>query len=254
MIDADLSMGEFEEIAKRAYVTVASGRAARSNGSVNLSRVAAVTGLSRAEVKALFAGAKNLPQQPPRSRAGRVIDGWTTDPKFRTSIGAPRPLALAAGPSSFVELVRRYAGDIPPKAILDRLERLQLVKVMPTRSKGSKRVHLVKKAPTTRLNSHLLPIVEHLADALCATGPNNSTTLSAVRLKARDQPQLAAIVRAAIERRDVFLSGLESSFQSTSEKGPELEIFVGVSQLGKPISPESGAQIPRTRAEEKPRT
>ena len=243
MIDADLSMREFEEISKRAFVSAASSRAVRRNGTVNRSRVAAITGLSRAEVTALFVGDSLTLQRSQKSRAGRVIDGWTNDPRFRTRVGAPRVLPLVAGPNSFAELVRLYAGDIPPKAILDRLQQLQLVNIQPETLGSRARVHLVRKAPTSRMTSQLISVVEHLANALRTTASGHPTTVSSVRLRAKDQPQLAAIARAALERQEVFLSGLESSFPATADASAELEIVVGISQIGPVLGGETNSGI-----------
>ena len=244
MIDADLSMQEFEDIAKRAYVSVASSRAARGNGTVNLSQVAAITGLNRAEVKTLFNGARPATQAVQKSRAARVVDGWTTDPLFATRTGSPRILQLGEGPQSFSELVRRYAGDIPPRAILDRLERLGLVTVTLNRARARGRVQLLQKAPSNALSPLVDSVTAHLANTLRNPKESPLTTVCSVRLPAADAPTLAAIARAAIERRDAFLSGLVSSFPASSECQPSLEVFVSIAPLTD-VPSESQPQLPK---------
>lgn len=229
MIDADLPMREFEDIAKRAFVSVAGARALRRNGTVNRSRVAAITGLSRAEVTALFADANSVTRASHKSRAGRVVDGWSTDRRFRTAARTPRVLTISNGAGSFSELVRLYAGDIPPKAILDRMERLKLVRVLLPAGQKQKRVQLLKKVPGGTLYPDLLTVVKHLSNALRAPQHSLFTTVTSTRIYARDSIQLAAISRAAEERREVFLSGLQSSFpRRAAGTATSFEVFVGI--------------------------
>lgn len=253
MIDADLSMQEFEEIAKRAYVSVASHRAARRNGTVNRSRVAAITGLSRAEVKTLFTSGSTAATKVQKSRAARVVEGWTTDPLFSTRAGSARVLQLGDGSQSFSELVRLYAGDIPPRAMLDRLQRLGLVAVTLNRAKSGGRVQLVKKTPTNALSPLVDPIIEHLSNALRSAKESPLTAVSSVQLPAPDAPTLAAITRAAIERRDVFLSGLVSSFPVSSNRYPSLEVFVSISPRGTKSGESPSASVGRERRHNKRR-
>jgi hypothetical protein len=245
MIDSDLPMKEFEEIAKRAYVLVAASRATRTNGTVNHSRVAAITGLSRADVKTILAQQAPPSEAAAKSRAARVIAGWTTDPRFLRRSGAPRILDLSNGPNGFKELVRLYAGDIPPKALLDRLERLRLVRVSGPRAKAIRRVHLLKKAPVQRLNPATAALLEHLASALQPTLVTQLPAVASIRLSAKDAPRLAAITRAAIERRDTFLSGLASSFTGSPAKDSSIEIFVSMAKPGKPSPRDSTSNTKR---------
>jgi len=230
MIDADISMSELEEIAKRAYVSVASNRSAKRNGSVNQSSVAAITGLSRPEVKALFLKNPSDPVKAPRSRAGRVIDGWTNDSRFITSAGEARVIPLATGQRSFAELVRLYAGDIPPKAMLDRLERLKLVRILPASRSQPRRVQLARTTAAARLNPQVAVVLGHLSDALRAACSEESVPFSTVRLFANDESQLAAVGRAANERKEAFLSGLESSFPPVPGNERTIEIVLGLWQ------------------------
>jgi hypothetical protein len=89
-----------------------------------------MTGLSRAEVKKLAESlAKPHEASPSRQRALRVVDGWLSDVDFLSPEGDPKPLTLQPDGGQFGVLVRRYSGDIPTRAILRELERLELVSV-----------------------------------------------------------------------------------------------------------------------------
>lgn len=48
------------------------------------------------------------------------MHGWFSDPQYVDAAGNPRALAMT-GPSSFDELVKKYSGDIPRRAVLREL-------------------------------------------------------------------------------------------------------------------------------------
>jgi hypothetical protein len=116
-------------LAKNALVASAASSSRMATGRVNQSKVAAVTGLSRAEVRRRLVEPPNL--LPPTSRAmdrsARVLAGWLRDPLFHDRHGRPKALLLKPGASSFSELVRLHSGDIPPRAVLDQLQARGLV-------------------------------------------------------------------------------------------------------------------------------
>ena len=114
--------GEFATLCKISYVHAAAEANRLANGRVNRSRVAVVTGLTRPEVARLLAPrASGVTQRVwHRHRAARVLDGWYSDAAFKGKRGQPLALPLK-GPRSFEALVRKYAGDIPVKAVLQVL-------------------------------------------------------------------------------------------------------------------------------------
>ena len=128
LLAAGISSPEFEHSAKIGFIAAASRIARLGNTRINRSAVAAMTGLSRSEVKRLAESAAE-PGTGNRGgqRALRVLEGWQTDPEFVDSSGAPRTLNLSEADTGFEALVRRYSGDIPPKAMLRELLRLGLV-------------------------------------------------------------------------------------------------------------------------------
>ena len=96
---------------------------------MSASRIAAATGLTRAEVRHLLSdsaqsssGTKILPRA-----AESILAGWESDPDFLDIAGKPRPLTYSASPLGFPELARRYARDIPPRAMLNELIESKLV-------------------------------------------------------------------------------------------------------------------------------
>ncbi len=124
-----VSYGSFADLAKWVYVDIATREFTMPGRKQSVSRVSVITGLTRKEV--------NRVQQLPRpddettaetyNRAARVIGGWLHDVDFLDSQQQPAPLAFENGPNAFTELVKRYSGDVPARAILDELLRVGAV-------------------------------------------------------------------------------------------------------------------------------
>lgn len=134
----------FTETVKMVYVQVAAEEFRIPGRKQSDSRISVITGLSRKEVKRVAAlqPASESESYVRYNRASRVISGWTQDPQYLAGDGAPRELEMeGADGGSFVELVRRYSGDAPPRAVLDELERVGAV----VRGEGG-RLRLVTRA------------------------------------------------------------------------------------------------------------
>lgn len=120
----------FGEFSRLAFVRAAAGISQQANGRVNHSRVAALTGLSRADVKRiLLNGDVNSPigrsEQMPIER---VLHAWRVDRRFSDSRGNPKRLRVSGTSTSFAVLAKLYGGDVPHRAILDELRRIGAVR------------------------------------------------------------------------------------------------------------------------------
>lgn len=117
----------FSELARYAFARVAADVSKRRNGRVNHSRVAAQTGLSRSNVKHLL-NRNNLDTlRADRTPVTRVVMGWRRDRKFLKTDGKPKTLTIRGSSDSFSTLVRKYGGDIPPRAVLEEMLRIGAV-------------------------------------------------------------------------------------------------------------------------------
>ncbi len=121
---------EFAEVAKTAYVDVASKDFGLRGRPTNISRVAVMTGLTRKEVRRLRdkinEGKSALVVKT--TPLTDVIHHWHADSEFTDSNGNPITLKFSSDePHSFSELVRRYGGDIPPGAMRTELKRVGAV-------------------------------------------------------------------------------------------------------------------------------
>jgi len=124
-----VAYGTFAELAKKAYADVALADFTEPGRKQTVSRVSALTGLTRKEVKRLVeqTGLYDAELDRRYNRAVRVISGWLNDKEFLGPNGQPAVLALDGEHASFAALVRRYSGDIPTQAMLAVLARADCV-------------------------------------------------------------------------------------------------------------------------------
>lgn len=122
-----MTLPAFVDLAKRAYVEVALNDFAIPGRKPSVSRAAVLTGLTRKEAQRIVEeqGARADGGAPmPENRAARVVAGWVRDAAFHGPDGGPLPLRLEGAEPNFATLVRRYSGDVPPRAVLDELLRV----------------------------------------------------------------------------------------------------------------------------------
>ena len=107
LLNHGVSQAAFAEMSRQAFVDEGFAHMARNANKPTASGVAALTGLSRKEVKRLNesdVGALSEAVQR-RNRAIRVISGWVNDPNFLDA-GEPATLKLDGDQCDFAELDR----------------------------------------------------------------------------------------------------------------------------------------------------
>jgi|CXWL01.1.fsa_nt_gi hypothetical protein len=121
-----VSFKAFSEMAKQAYVEVAQKDFALPARKQTTSRLSILTGLTRKEVQQILSRPSGTKARGGESygRAVRVISGWVRDIEFWDKDGNPSPLPIEGARVSFTELVKRYSGDMPVRAMLDELVRV----------------------------------------------------------------------------------------------------------------------------------
>ncbi len=136
-----ISYGVFAEWTRKVFVNVAFDDYTPRGRKQTVSRAAALTGMTRKEVKRLVElediGDPGTHQR--FNRAIRVISGWTSDPRFLDSDQQPRTLPVE-GKNSFAELIKEHSGDMLAPAMLSVLEAAGTVK------RTGDRVELIKRA------------------------------------------------------------------------------------------------------------
>jgi len=116
----------FLEAAKRAFVEGAETELRELGSKPSVSRIAAMTGLQRKDIKRLHTDPESSPTVS--HFLSRVLGRWVTDPDFCDPAGAPRQLSLAGNDDEFARLVTSVSTDLSPYTALFELERLGAVK------------------------------------------------------------------------------------------------------------------------------
>lgn len=123
------AFNSFSELVKRLYIEVAENDFTENNRRQTMARISVLTGINRKD-------AKRLSDLPPVEESGvdesfnrsvRVISGWLRDHDFRDKKGDPEALPFDGDAFSFIELVRRYSGDMSPRVLADELLRVGAV-------------------------------------------------------------------------------------------------------------------------------
>lgn len=125
LLEVGIGHREFAEVAKRAYVDVATEKYGIRGRKTNISRVAVMTGLTRKEVKRIRESDDESWQSEKVKPvpASVVLQHWVMDKDFVDEQGEPLVLPFSGVTPSFSDLVKEYAGDIPPGALRTELIR-----------------------------------------------------------------------------------------------------------------------------------
>lgn len=201
----------FGELARSAFVQAAAEMSKLRNGKVNHSRVAAQTGLSRADVKRLLRSNVFDSVRPDQTPVRRVISGWRTDRKFGNRDGRPKRLRISGSSTSFTSLVKKYGGDVPHRAVLDELRRIGAV------SGDEDSVRL--QPPHHRYQSHdfvfLSPVLPALVDGIriasSKTSSGAASSIHRLSLPVETEVDLAIVRDRCHSSAKAMLDGLDHS-------------------------------------------
>lgn len=144
----------FADLAKRAYVDVAREDFGIPGRKPTASRIAVLTGLTRKDIQKLIESASSPDTEAAEryNRAARVVSGWIRDRDFSDVDAQPFPLHLDGANGTFADLVRRYSGDMPPRAVLDELLRVGAVeKLEDGRVKMVARAYIPRSSDSDKL-------------------------------------------------------------------------------------------------------
>lgn len=122
-----LSISEVNILLRKAAVQSAAARQLESGDRVNISGIAASTGIPRGEVsRILNSGEKPTfgAMQGRPSTVRTVLSAWQCDPEYLTGDRRPRNLKIFGAGSTFESLVRTYGQGLPVRAVFDELKRI----------------------------------------------------------------------------------------------------------------------------------
>ncbi len=120
---------EFSDIAKTAFVDVATSEYGLRGRPTNISRVAVMTGLTRKEVRRVREKIEkgDLSVVVKSTPLSEMLHRWHADNEYLDSAGRPVVLPFSGEGVSFSSLAKKYGGDIPPGAMKTELKRVGAV-------------------------------------------------------------------------------------------------------------------------------
>lgn len=213
LLSRGITPKKFSKLAREAFVRAAASRSRLRNGRVNHSKVAALTGLARKDIRRILNSPTTGPQsdRATRSPSERVIHGWLTDRRFISEEGHPRPLSVGGKRSAFGRLVKTYGGDISPRAVLEELMHSQAVR------KTGERLQLrSSKLPPSRGGlgplSRVIPaLVDGLRIASCEQPGAMGSLLYRLKLHANSEAERVLIRERCMSSVQSLLYGLKES-------------------------------------------
>ncbi|UCH82369.1 MAG: hypothetical protein JSW20_06965 [Nitrospiraceae bacterium] len=212
LLNNGIPYGTFCELAKWVYVDTASKELAIPGRKQTTSRIAVVTGLSRKEVKRLreLSEIDDLGAADRYNRAIRVINGWRRDSNFIDGRGLPKALYFE-GDLSFSSLVKKYSGDIPPRAVLDEMLRSGVVKQDNDRIRLLTEGYILQKGEAEKLHIFGLDSSEFIATVRhnLTSSPSNSFLQRKVSYDNIPDGAIPELRNMLSEKGAVFLESLD---------------------------------------------
>lgn len=218
-----ISCREIIEIMKSAYVDVAIAEYGTRGRPTNTSRIAAMSCLDRREVKRLREKLGDDPCKIDVKAAplAAVLTQWHSDRRFLEEDGQPATLPYNGGHHSFIELVRRSGGDIPPGAIRTELLRSGAI----AKNEDGELFVLRPELNANVDHKQVVVALRHSAYALLSTIANNATSETAnanwvqfsahtSRVSASDLPRLK---RISLERLTEVAHSLDDLFVACAQ-------------------------------------
>jgi Family of unknown function (DUF6502) len=245
--------GAFEELAKHTYVQVALEDFGIPGKKSTLSRASILTGLTRKDVTRLAADTapERAASDEGYNRAARVLTGWARDAEFHDADGKPMVLDPVDGPASFAQLVRRYSGDMPARAVLDELLRVGTV-----REREDRKLELVtagyvpRSGETEKLGilgtdvSDLIATIDHNLQH-ADTDPRYQRKVMYVNYPADQLPAFRALssaqAQALLEQFDQWLAE-HGTKPGDDPPEPAMRVGVGIYYFEEPMAPTPGKE------------
>jgi hypothetical protein len=211
---------EFAEIAKSAFVDVATSEYGIRGRPTNISRVAVMTGLTRKEVRRL----RNMIEKqehtvvPRTTPLWNVLHHWHADEEFVGTSGRPNTLPFHGEHGSFEMLVKKYGGDIPAGAMRTELKRVgAVVETEDSELTVVKRSFRPEGDQEVLVNS-LIHGVYTLLETVCHnTNPDRSGNTRTQRVAFSQNigsTDVGAIRRVCHDRIEDFTRAIDDSFMS----------------------------------------
>jgi Family of unknown function (DUF6502) len=247
-----IAYGTFAELTRKVYVDVGFDDFKGSSKRPSVSSVAALTGLTRKEVKRLreLKSPNSVIEDQRYNRSVRVISGWLNDPSYLKDDGTPETLVMEGHSHSFSALVKQYSGDIPSSAMLSVLEAAKCVKQSEGHVELLQHAYIPEGDPEDKINILGTDVAE-----LIGTIDHNITSdpgqlrfqrkVSNIRVNSASVPQFRRLsaqkAQQLLEELDIWLSDHELPEHELSEHETESSthyVAMGIYYTERPCLPD----------------
>jgi hypothetical protein len=229
-----ISFTEFSDICRVAFVATASSEYGIRGRPTNISRVSAMTGVGRKEVRRIRTMVDRYADnpQPEMSQLSGILHRWYTSPLYRNKAGQPKALKLTGGAASFARLVRETAGDIPIGAIKVELTRCGAISEDAAGRLVAQRRHVTPDDRADRLITSLSLSLRALASTVAFNACRSDSDIGRIErfVNSEALPEDAvAMLRADLRRRITsFTEAIDDSFAKYEPKVPATGRRIGV--------------------------
>lgn len=155
--DLGFSEGELQAIFREAAVKKAAARQLEDSNRVNISGIAATTGIPRNEISRILKPASQANKDGEKVNDGqqqstnRILAAWHEDPRFTGQNGQPADLRMYGRGATFDALAKRYGRGIPTRALLDELARAEAIELLASQKIRAKATMTVDRGMSTRV-------------------------------------------------------------------------------------------------------
>ncbi len=131
LLNHGVSVNEFMDIAKEAYVDVAEQEFQIQGRKQSTSRIAVLTGMHRKDVSRYLNKIKAPESNESQfhNRAAKVMTAWKNEAEFCDEQGNPLMLPIEGDTRSFTALVSKHSGSMTMRSMLDEMVRVKVVKI-----------------------------------------------------------------------------------------------------------------------------
>ena len=263
-----VSFSDFCDASREVFIEECVKDSWRRDGDCSVARVAVMTGLPRRSIEQIVSTWTEEGADSDRTRVARVtrlLTGWSTDPRYVGPYGYPLDVpfqpASAARSQSFVELVKRYSGNVSPELMLEELLHVNAVRRTESGLLRLENRAYIPEALTDDSLNRLSSVVSNVVQTLDHNmqmeneeeGLFERTVTADHGLSARHVPRLDAFLR---ERGPEFLEALDAWMSAHPPGADEdrlnvgVEICMYVEQEADRLNPsEFGLRNPRTERE-----
>jgi hypothetical protein len=154
VLDSGLSTGELHAIFREAAVRSAAARQLEHSERVNISGIAAITGIPRADISRILKASSDFDERDGDSQqqsTNRILAAWHENPKFTGPDGQPAELHMYGRGITFETLARKYGRGIPTRAVLDELIRSGAVEIVDAQKIRAKATIAVERGMSARV-------------------------------------------------------------------------------------------------------